>query len=172
MFAYPNVKVKRINLLPLLPPGTLEKINPQRVLKRVQREVYKQIQDKIMESAGLSHRAKAALKAGFEVQRRASSVVVVAKHPGFRPLLEGRKHRQMKWLVKATRPIPIITDTGELIFRNATPRSMRDGSWYHPQKKSTTVLEKASKAARVIIKDRLKKEFQREIKKAMARAKR
>lgn len=171
MYAYPNIRVTSINLLPLLPPGTLEKINPHRVLKRVQREVFKEIRTKIFEST-LSHRAKAALKKGFEVQIRTRSVVVVAKHPAFRPLLEGRKHQQMKWLVKASRPIPIITDTGKLIFRNATPRSMEDGSWYHPQRKSTTVLEKASKAARKIIKSRLRSEFQREIRAAMGRARR
>lgn len=168
MFAYPNIKVKRVNLLPLLPPGTLERVNPQRILKKVQREVLKQVQHQILQST-LSHRAKLALKSGFEVQRRTSSVVVVAKHPAFRPLLEGRKRRQMKWLVKATRPIPIITDTGKLIFRNATPRSMQDGSWYHPKRESSTVLEKASKAAREIIKARLKKEFQLEIRKGMGR---
>jgi hypothetical protein len=168
MFAYPNIKVTRVNLRPLLPPGTLEKVNPQRILKKVQREVLKQIQHHIMQST-LSHRAKVSLKSGFEVQRRARSVVVVAKHPGFRPLLEGRKHRQMRWLVKAKRPIPIITDTGELIFRNATPRSMDNGSWYHPERKSTTVLEKATKAAREVLKKQLKKEFKLEIRKAMGR---
>lgn len=168
MFAYPNVKVTRVNLRPLLPPGTLERVNAQRVLKKVQRAVLKQVQHQILQST-LSHRAKLALKSGFEVQRRTSSVVVIAKHPAFRPLLEGRKRRQMKWLVKATRPIPIITDTGELIFRNATARSMKDGSWYHPKRESSTVLEKATKAAREIIKDQLKKEFKLEIRKAMGR---
>lgn len=171
MFAYPNVKVTRVNLLPLLPPGTLERVNPQRILAKIQREVFKQVQAQILQST-LSTRAKVALSKGFEVQRKVSSVVVIAKHPGFRPLLEGRKRRQMDWLVKATRPIPIITDTGELIFRNATPRSMEDGSWYHPKRKATTVLQKASKAAREIIRERLKSEFKREVKAGMARARR
>ena len=171
MYSYPNVKVTRVNLLPLLPPGTLERVSPVRILRRVQRAVLRQIQEKILQST-LSHRAKVALKEGFEVQRRARSVVVVAKHPAFRPLLEGRKRKQMRWLVKAARPIPIITDTGELIFRSATPRSMKNGSWYHPKRQNTTVLEKASKAAREIIKEQLRKEFQREMKKAMGRGRR
>ena len=50
MYAYPNIRVTSINLRPLLPPGTLEKINPQRILKRVQREVFKEIRTKIFES--------------------------------------------------------------------------------------------------------------------------
>jgi|SRR5688572_352811 len=171
MFSYPSVKVTRVNLLPLLPPGTLERVNTRKILQRVQRAVFKEVQNKILQST-LSSRAKVALKAGFEVQRRPSSVVVVAKHPAFRPLLEGRKNRQMTWLVKAARPIPIITDTGELIFRNATPRSMQNGSWYHPQRKSTKVLEKASQAARKVIRDRLKVEFRQQVRAGLARARR
>ena len=45
-------------------------------------------------------------------------MVVVAKHPGFRPLLEGRKQQQMKWLVKATRPIPSSDSSGSVISPN------------------------------------------------------
>jgi hypothetical protein len=168
MFAYPNIKVTRVNLLPLLPPGTLEKVSPERILKMVRREVLKQVQSKLFQST-LSHRAKVALKNGFEVQRRPRSVVVVAKHPAFRPLLEGRHQRQMRWLVKATRPIPIITDTGKLIFRSATPRSMDNGSWYHPPRQSTGVLEKARDEARKVIKKRLKEVFLREMRAGMAR---
>lgn len=171
MFKFPNVKVARVNLKPLLPPGTLERVNPRRILKMVQREVLKTIQRKIVQST-LSHRAKVALKKGFEIQLRMSSIVVVARHPGFRPLLEGRHERQMRWLVKAQRPIPIVTDEGELIFRNATPRSMDNGSWYHPPRQPTTVMEKAREEAREVIKVRLRKELLREIRSASRRARR
>jgi hypothetical protein len=171
MYSYPNVNVTRVNLKPLLPPGTLERVNPQKILKLVQREVLKTLQRKITQST-LSRRAKVALKKGFEIQRRMSSIVVVAKHPAFRPLLEGRRNRQMRWLVKAQRPIPIVTDEGELIFRSATPRSMDNGSWYHPQRQPTTVLEKAREEAREVIKERLRKELRKEIRAAMGRARR
>jgi hypothetical protein len=170
MHRYPSAQVARINLRPLIPPGALEKINPQRVLRAVQRQVVKRIQSKILASNTLSHRAKVALTNGFEVRRGAHSITVIAKHPAFRPLLEGRKLRQMRWLMKADRPIPIITKEGKLIFRNATPRSMENGSWYHPQRQPTTIIEKAREEAREVIKARLAKEFRKEIRKALARA--
>lgn len=171
MFKYPKISVTRINLRPLIPPGALERVNPQRILKSVQREVTRKIQSKILQST-FSHRAKVALRDGFEIRRGANSITVVAKHPAFRPLLEGRRLRQMRWLVKAQRPIPIITDTGELIFRNATPRSMDNGSWYHPERKPTTILERARDESREVIKERIAKEIRREIRTALARARR
>lgn len=171
MYQYPGVKVTRINLVPLLPPGTLENFNPRRVLKALDREVTKTIRNKILQST-FSHRAKMALAQGFKIRHDASSITVVAVHPGFRPLLEGRRNRQMKWLVKAQAPIPIITDTGELIFRSATPRSMENGSWYHPQRKATTVLQKARVEARKVIMARMAKVMRRQVRLALARAKR
>src|SRR5690606_17331060 len=170
MYRYPSTKVARVNLRPLIPPGTLEKVNPQRVLKSIQRQVAKKIEAKILQSSSLSHRAKLALSKGFEVRRGTHSITIVAKHPAFRPLLEGRKYRQMRWLVKATRPIPIITKEGKLIFRNATPRSMENGSWYHPPREPTTIIEKARDEARAVIKARLAKEFRKEIRNSIARA--
>jgi hypothetical protein len=172
MYRYPSPLVARVNLRPLIPPGALEKVNPQRVLKAIQRQVVKRIQTQILQSNSLSHRAKVALANGFEVRRGPHSVTVIAKHPAFRPLLEGRKLRQMRWLMKATRPIPIITKEGKLIFRNATPRSMENGHWYHPQRQPTTIIEKAREEAREVIKARLAKEFRAELRKAFARARR
>ena len=171
MFRYPNIKVTRINLRPLLPPGALERVNPSRVLKSIHRELVKKVQAEILKT-GFSHRAKAALKDGFEIRQGRNSVTIVATHPGFRPLLEGRRMRQMRWLVKATRPIPIITEQGELIFRNATPRSMENGSWYHPQRRPTGVLERAKEEAREVIKARVIQEIRKQARVALARAKR
>ena len=84
-----------------------------------------------------------------------SSITITAKHPAFMPLLDGQKAEQMAWLTKARRPIPIITEEGELIFRSATPRSMQRGSWYHPGRKPTTVIERARKEARAVVKKRI-----------------
>lgn len=171
MFQYPSPQVTRINLKPLLPPGALEKINPQKVLKAVRLQVLKKIQKSILDST-LSHRAKVALSNGMEIRRGLNSITVVAKHPAFRPLLEGRRQRQMRWLMKAKRPIPIITKEGKLIFRSATPRSMDNGSWYHPPRQNTTIIEKAREDAKKIIKARLLREFRKEVKKGFARAQR
>ena len=50
------------------------------------------------------------------------------------PYLErGVKSHKMKYLMKATRPIPIELASGAVIFRWASPKSMRKkGSWRHP----------------------------------------
>lgn len=170
-FKFPDVRVQRINFKPLVPDGGLQQIDPQRTLKRLQREVLKAIQ-KHLQQEPFSHRAKRALKEGMETRLGPNSITVIAKHPAFRPLLEGQHSGQMTWLTKARAPIPIITDEGELIFRSATPRSMQNGSWYHPGRKPTTVLEKARAEARGVLKKKISADIRKQIKAAAARAKR
>jgi hypothetical protein len=152
----PKVKVGRVNLKPLLPPGSLETFDAQKVLRSISREVVKQLRDKILQEP-FSDRAKVALSKAIGVTVGPRSITITAKHPAFKPLLEGRKARQMTWLTKAKRPIPIITEDGELIFRSATPRSMQRGSWYHPGRSPTTVIERARKEARKSVKKRIVK---------------
>lgn len=45
-------------------------------------------------------------------------------------LNQGIKKHQMKYLMKAKRPIPV--DVSNAIFRWASPRSMANGKWIHP----------------------------------------
>lgn len=155
----------RINLKPLIPSGAGE-INPKKVLQGVQKEVLKSIRDEIQKQA-FSARAKRALAAGVSTKLGPNSVRIIAKHPAFYPLLEGQKKEQMTWLTKATRPIPIILDNGEMIFRSATPRSMARGRWYHPGRQPTTVIEKARQKTRAVIKKRITKELQRQLRASM-----
>ncbi len=155
----------RINLRPLVPLGAVD-IDAKKVLKSAQREILKALRTEIQGEA-FSPRAKRALKAGVGTKMGPNSITIVAKHPAFFPLVEGQKREQMTWLTKATRPIPIELDNGEVIFRNATPRSMARGSWYHPGRRGTTVIEKARKAARKVLKGRLNKELQRQLRVAM-----
>jgi len=168
MFAYPGLKVSRMNLRPLLPDRTFASFNPQRFLKEVERELLKSIRRKIRQEA-FSPAAKKRLSTGFEVKLGKNSLTVVAKDPAFRPLLEGQRQGQMRWLTKARAPIPIVTDSGELIFRSATPKSMDNGSWYHPGRKPTTVIERAKAEIREVMKDRAKQLLQRQLKDAMRR---
>jgi hypothetical protein len=169
MFAYPSVEVTRINLRPLLPPRALERVNASKVLKALQREVFRQVRRNIFQDT-FSHRAKRVLREGFDVKVGKNSITVRATHPAFRPLLEGQHARQMRWLTKSPTPIPIITDQGELIFRNATPRSMDNGHWYHPGRKPTTVLERAKAAAREVIREKIGADLRRQVRTAMLRA--
>lgn len=158
----------RINLKPLLPKGAV-KLEPKNVLRNVQREILKNLREEIQAQA-FSPRAKRALKEGVTTKVGANSLKIIAKHPAFYPLLEGQKREQMTWLTKATRPIPIILDDGTLIFRNATARSMSRGRWYHPGRPPTNVIQKARKITREVVKRRLGKEFQRQLRAAMLRS--
>lgn len=159
-----------IKLKPLLPKDAIKATDPKKVLKSMQREILKQIRDAIQAQA-FSPRAKAALKKGLKTKMGPSSIKIIATHPAFFPLLEGQRSEQMTWLTKAKRPIPIVLDNGEVIFRNASPRSMANGRWYHPGRKPTTVLEIARRKTRELIKTRLVKEIQRQLRVAIAKAK-
>lgn len=169
-YKLPKVEVGRINLKPLVPPGELERINPHKVLRSLQQSVLKRIRNKILQGT-FSDRAKKALYSGVKVKVGPNSITVVALHPAFRPLLEGQRAGQMRWLLKAKRPIPIVTEEGELIFRNASPRSMDNGSWYHPGRKPTNILEKARKEAREVIREKVRKDLQKQMRGALARSK-
>lgn len=157
----PNI-VTHIKYKPLLPTGELERFGSAKVLKSLRKEVFREIQKRITQEP-FSQAAKRVLLAGFKLNIGENRLTIEATHPAFRPLLEGRKKKQMQWLTKARRPIPIITDTGELIFRSATPRSMENGSWYHPGHKPTNVIEKATEVAREIVKKRLREQLKKEL---------
>lgn len=158
--------VFRINLKPLVSTQGTGEISTKKVLQSVQREILKAVRDEVQKSA-FSPRARRALAEGIGTKLGTNSVRIIAKHPAFFPLIEGQKKQQMTWLTKAKRPIPIILDNGELIFRSATPRSMSRGRWYHPGRQPTTILERARKRAREIIKKRLTKEIQRKLRASM-----
>lgn len=168
MFA-PGINVARVNLKPLVRPYDLENINPERVIKRLRREIIKQLKLQIQQET-FSPAAKRKLLECFEVKVGPRSATVVAKHPAFRAILEGQKKGQMTWLTKAKKPIPIITDDGELIFRSATPKSMSNGKWVHPGREPTTVIEKTRKIARETLKKSIKKEIAQQLRAAVSKA--
>lgn len=167
MFA-PGIHVVRVNLKPLIRPYDLDQVNAERVLKRLRKEIMKQLKAQIQQET-FSPAAKRLLLRSFETVVGPRSVTVIAKHPAFLPLLEGQQKGQMKWLTKAKRPIPIVTDTGELIFRSATAKSMADGRWVHPGREPTTVIEKTREIARATLKKHIKKELIQQLRAAMAK---
>ena len=162
----PGPKVTRANLKPLLPEKALEGFNPERFLKKLQRQILKNIRTKIQQEA-FSPAAKKRLMNGMKTELGPKSVTVIATDPAFRPLLQGQKPGQMRWLMKARAPIPIVLDSGELIFRSATPQSMANGSWYHPGRKPTTVIERAKAEARATVKKEIKKLLRQQLRAAM-----
>jgi hypothetical protein len=161
------IRVTSAKLKPLIPSGL--KFDSEKVLKSLQREVLKQIKGKILQET-FSARAKRALSEGMKVTVGQNSITVMATHPAFIPLLQGQRKGQMTWLTKAQAPIPIVTDDGELIFRSATPKSMQDGKWVHPGRQPTTVIERAKKAAREVVKKRLGTELRKQLRASLREA--
>lgn len=146
--------------------GDNPQLDTKIVLKRLKRQLHKRIKVKI-EETGFSARAKRAFSKAVQIRLKPNSLQVVTNHPGFLPMIKGQKSRQMTWLVKAKRPIPIVTDEGKLIFRSATPKSMADGKWVHPGRQPTTFIDRAKKEARRFVLDNISKEMVRQLRQAL-----
>lgn len=140
---------------------------PTRALKLLRTEVLKRIRAKLVQST-FSDRAKRAFSKALSVHIGPSSLTLTSKHPAFAMMLRGQRKGQMKWLVKARAPIPIITESGELIFRTATARSMKNRKWIHPGRAPYDFVEKAKAEAKEAIRKRLVQELRKTAKQAAA----
>lgn len=132
---------------------------PARALQLLKTDVLRRIRQKLIQST-FSDRAKKSLARALSVKIGPSSLTIEAKHPAFALMLKGQHKGQMKWLRRARVPIPIITETGELIFRSATARSMRNKKWMHPGRPPYDFVEKAKVEAKAQIRKRILKELQ------------
>jgi hypothetical protein len=139
--------------------------SPERALRRLQQSVLYRIRREIFQST-YSDRAKRAFAKAVKVEVKESSLTIRSTHPGFTNMIRGRKRRQMKWLTKAIAPIPIITEDGELIFRTATIKSMRDGKWIHPSRQPMDFLDRVKKDAKEQIRKSIVAEMRRVVKNA------
>lgn len=156
--------VGRMNLKPVM--GDNLRLDPAKVLRQLKRELHKRIKIKIQDT-NFSMRAKRAFSKAVIIRVMPHSLMIMTNHPGFLPMLKGQKTGQMRWLVKAKAPIPIITDEGELIFRSATPKSMANGKWIHPGRQPSNFIDLAKKEARKFVRERLSKEVIRQIRSAL-----
>lgn len=164
----PGAKLSRINLKPLLPEKVLDLLSPEAALMSLKRQIAKSIRLKIRQSA-LSPGAKMRVSKGFKVVVGENSITVTATDPAFRPLIQGQKPRQMTWLTKAPRPIPIVLDNGEVIFRSATARSMKNGSWYHPGREPTDIIDTAKEEAKDMLRKSVKRLLREQLRAALRR---
>lgn len=156
--------VTRVYMKPLLPQRPFRGLSFDAVVRRTKSELLKRMKEKLQQTT-FSDRAKKALAKALRVEVKPSSLVLTANHPAFFPLVKGQKSRQMTWLTKTTRPIPIVLDSGEIIFRNATIKSMGGTSkygrikglpsWTHPGHEPSDFIEQAKKIARETIKKRM-----------------
>lgn len=149
---------------PLLDPDNLT-ADAHRALVMLNRSIMRRLRA-ALQTTDYSPRAKRMLASAVRIEIKQSSLVVTVNHPAFKPLIMGQKSQQMTWLAKARAPIPIITDDGQLIFRSATAKSMRDGRWVHPGRPSTGVVEKVREEAREAIKKRIAADIRRRLREA------
>jgi hypothetical protein len=160
-----SIKVKSTYLKPLTPPRFGD-LNPTTALRTLRTEMLRRIKAKLTQTT-FSARAKRALAKALTIEVKESSVVITAHHPAWKPLIEGQKAGQMTWLTKARRPIPIVDESGEVVFRSATPKSMADGKWRHPGRAPTDFVEKARQEARKFVRDKLYREMMNQTRKAL-----
>ncbi len=154
--------IGHIKYAPLLPASELRNVDPEKILRKLRSEVLKQLKKNLI-AAPFSKRAKTSLAKSLKIEVKPRSLVMISTHPAFKVFMEGRRRRQMRWLTKAKGPIPIVTDQGKLIFRTATPRSMKDGKWVHPGSEPSSFMEKARDQARAVVKKRLQKDLTKQI---------
>lgn len=158
----------RVYMKPLLPGALPDSGDMTAILKKSKADLLRRIRRKLMQET-FSDRAKRALSKAVTIEILPSSLRVTAKHPAFAPLVMGQKSEQMKWLTKARKPIPIVTESGELIFRSATAKSMADGRWVHPGRQPSDFVEKAKEESRTFLKAKFEKGLRKKIRTAFTR---
>lgn len=166
----PAVKfiASRVYMKPLLPGKLVKPGDIDAILKRAKTDLIRRIRGKLMQTT-FSDRAKRALSKALKIEIKPSSLLITALHPAFGPMVRGQRSEQMKWLTKARRPIPIVTETGKLIFRTATAKSMKNGKWIHPGRPPSNFVEKAKEESRSFLKAKLDKELRKQIRAAWAK---
>jgi len=158
----------RVYLKPLLPGELPGDRDVSVFLKHSKRDLLRRVRSKLKQTT-FSDRAKRALSKALKIEVKPSSLRIVALHPAFAPLVKGQKAEQMTWLTKARRPIPIVTERGEIIFRSATAKSMQDGRWIHPGRRPSDFIEKAKKESRAFLKTKFEKEVRKQVRAAFTR---
>lgn len=153
----------RVYLKPLLPEKF--KGDMEVVLQKAKKDLLRRIRSELTQTT-FSPRAKKALSRALKIEIKPSSLIVTARHPAFETLIKGQKPGQMKWLKKAKRPIPIITEEGKMIFRSATAKSMRNGKWVHPGRSPSNFVARAKETSRAFLKTKFEKELRKQVRAA------
>lgn len=167
----PRKRVAGVYAKPILNSTDL-RVDPRAVLTRLKRELNRRLKQKLETAVvypAYSEAAKKRIAQSLQIRIRKNSLIVTTNFPGFFPFVKGQKAHQMTWLTKAPRPIPIVLDSGKVIFRNATWNSMQNQSWWHPGYRPTNFVDKAKKEAKKFLKERLTKEFIRQLRATIGR---
>lgn len=149
----PKARVTGTYLRPLL-RDAVGLVDPLIALKKLKSDLLRRMR-KMLTQETFSKAAKKALSQALVITIGPSSLIIVAKHPAWKPLVEGQRKGPMAWLQKARRPIPIITESGKLIFRTCSARSLANGRWIHPGHQKRDFYERARKEAKDFLKKKL-----------------
>lgn len=134
-------------------------------LNRLGKVAVEAFQDEIRRSSW--NRKPENLINSFEYEVKGTSIRVTSDHPAVQYLDKGVKPHQMIYLSRAERPIPIIKDNGEVIFRQASSQSLADGSWKHPGISGKHFMERGKEKAAKAVKEELAKTYKDIIRKAL-----
>lgn len=159
----------RIYIKPLQ-PGDIQHLDLQKIMEAGKRALLRRLRGKLLQQTAFSAAAKKTLAQSIQIKIKPSSLQVVSSHPGFLPLIKGQKKEQMAWLTKARAPIPIVLDSGELIFRNATPASMSRGAWWHPGRTPSSYIDRAKEMTREFLRTKMMKETMKHLKLMLSQA--
>lgn len=136
----------------------LDQLETAKILRALGDEILKRSRAEVRQMA-FSDAAKKRLSKALRVQETPKGIRLTVRDPLWGYLMGGRKRAQMTWLRKAPRPIPIVTETGKVIFRSATAKSMRDGKWVHPGRPPVNFVDQVKREARRVIQKRLARDI-------------
>jgi hypothetical protein len=145
--------------------GLTDKLSLATALQQIKTSMLQHVKRKLTQET-FTTKAQKTLAESISIEVKGETLVVTPKAAAWVPYVGGQKPGQMAWLAKARAPIPIVTDSGRVIFRSATPKSMKDGKWMHPGRAPFTLLERASHEARQFLNGHLYKMFQEQLRKA------
>jgi hypothetical protein len=136
-----------------------DNIDVATALARYSKEILTRIRAEISQTA-FSDAAKKRLAKALKTELGPSSLRVVVRDPLWSYLVRDYNTGPytMAWLRNAKGPIPIVTETGKVIFRSATAKSMKDGRWVHPGRPAMDLTERAKKVTKDVVRAKLKKD--------------
>jgi hypothetical protein len=147
------------------PKALVAKLDIKGALQQIKSDMLKYIKGKLTQET-FSVEAHKTLAKSIEIKVKGDGLVITPKASAWVPYVGGQKAGQMTWLTKAKAPIPIVTESGKVIFRSATPKSMADGKWMHPGRAPFTLMDRAAHEARKFMNGHLAKMFQEQLRKA------
>ena len=153
----PQYELSRTYGKPLI--RELQGINIERALASYSKAILSRIRKEIRQTA-FSDAARKRLSKALRTEIGPSSLRLYVRDPLWGYLIKPypTPAYSMSWLKKAKTPIPIVTESGEVIFRSATAKSLSDGRWVHPGRPPMKLVERAKKAALETIRAKLAKD--------------